>query len=86
MVSKYRPRAPIIAISPNESVLRKLCLQWGVIPIQGESVTSTDEMFETALENARKTNMLDSGDLVVLSAGVPVGKAGSTNLIKIQNV
>jgi pyruvate kinase len=86
MVSKYRPKAPIIAVSANEYVLRRLCLQWGVIPVKGEHVDSTDRMFEVSIENAKTTNLLRSGDIVVISAGVPVGKSGSTNLIKIQSV
>jgi pyruvate kinase len=86
MVSKYRPKAPIIAVSANEYVLRRLCLQWGVIPVKGEHVDSTDRMFEVSIEKAMTTNLLRSGDIVVISAGVPVGKSGSTNLNKIQSV
>jgi pyruvate kinase len=86
MVSKYRPKAPIIAVTPDERVLRRLSLVWGVTPILGERVESTDDMFRLALEKAQSTGLLDDGDLVVVTAGVPAGKSGSTNLIKIAQL
>jgi pyruvate kinase len=86
MVAKYRPQAPIIAVTTSERVQRRLSLCWGVIPVKGYSVTSTDEMFESAIQSALKSGIVASGDLVVVSAGVPVGQSGSTNLIKIQHV
>ncbi|OXM87331.1 pyruvate kinase [Paenibacillus rigui] len=86
MVAKYRPKAPIIAVTPDERVQRRLSIFWGVIPVKGQSVTSTDAMFESAIQCATQTGMVASGDLVVVSAGVPVGQSGSTNLIKIQHV
>ncbi|WP_424768495.1 pyruvate kinase [Paenibacillus sp. sgz302251] len=86
MVSKYRPQAPIIAITQHDHVLPKICLLSGVIPVKGDSVSSTDEMFESATRNAVQTGIVQSGDTVVLSAGVPIGQAGATNLIKIAQV
>ncbi|SDG33059.1 pyruvate kinase [Fontibacillus panacisegetis] len=86
MVSKYRPKAPIIAITRHPHVMMKLCLMWGVIPVMGSEVRSTDEMFASAIENSCKTGLLKDGDFVVISAGVPIGKSGSTNLIKIQQI
>lgn len=84
MVSKYRPKSPIIAVTHQRQTFQKLCLLWGVIPILGENVTKTDEMFDSAIRNCRKTGLLAKGDHVVITAGV--GRSGTTNLIKIQQM
>ena len=86
MVSKYRPKAPIIAITPDAKVIPKLCLLWGVIPVQGEHSRTTDELLESAIVDGSKTGLLNAGDYVVISSGVPSGRSGATNLIKIQQV
>lgn len=86
MVSKYRPKAPIIAITPNEKTLRKLTLVRGVTPIKGEYVSTTDEMFSSAIRNSLRTNLVQQGDYVIISAGIPSGRAGATNLINIHLV
>lgn len=86
MVSKYRPKAPIIAITQHDNVLPKICLLSGVIPVKGDIVTTTDEMFESATRNAKLTGLIKEGDTIVLSAGVPIGQAGATNLIKVAQV
>jgi pyruvate kinase len=86
MVSKYRPQVPIIAITPNEKVLYSLSLLKGVIPIKGTPLESTDEMFQVSIKHALDNKLIQAGDLIVLTAGVPIGKSGSTNLIKIQTV
>ncbi|HHU69272.1 MAG TPA: pyruvate kinase [Thermoanaerobacterales bacterium] len=84
MVSKYRPMSGIIAVTPHESVLRKLTLVWGVIPIQVPQSFTTDEMFEKAVQGALKAGLINSGDLVVITAGIPVGVTGTTNLLKVH--
>lgn len=86
MVSKYRPKAPIIAVTPNADVIRRLCLIWGVIPIQSEEAKTTDEMFERAVDCGVKEGLVKLGDVVIITAGVPVGRSGSTNLIKVHHV
>lgn len=86
MISKYRPKAPIIAVTTDEAVMRRLALGWGVIPVKGEEAATTDEMFEIAIKGAMQTGMLSLGDSVVITAGVPVGRAGTTNLIKIHHI
>jgi pyruvate kinase len=86
MVAKYRPNAPIIAITPNEKVLYNLCLLKGVIPVKGMPIKSTDEMFSSSIKHVLDKKMIQKGDLIVLTAGVPIGKSGSTNLIKIEIV
>ena len=86
MVSKYRPKAPIIAVTADEKVMRRLSLTWGAIPVKGDLATTTDEMFNTAAQGGLDSGIVNKGDLVVITAGVPVGTAGSTNLIKIIQV
>lgn len=83
-MSKYRPQADIIAVTPNESVMRQLALVWGVTPIKGKKVHSTDEMLVSAIEESVKHGFVNHGDLVVITAGVPVGQSGTTNLIKVH--
>ncbi|MBP1154604.1 MULTISPECIES: pyruvate kinase [unclassified Paenibacillus] len=86
MVSKYRPKAPIIAVTPDERVLRRLSLVWGVVPVKGESCSSTDQLFEHAVDSSVKTGLVSLGDLVIITAGVPVGRSGTTNLIKVHQI
>jgi pyruvate kinase len=86
MVSKHRPKAPIIAITPDDNVLSRLCLVWGVYPVKGSTSESTDELFRSAIHNGVRTGMIQEGDYAVITAGVPMGKTGATNLIKIQQV
>jgi pyruvate kinase len=86
MVSKYRPKAPIIAVTPNEQIMRRLCLIWGAIPVKGEPCNSTDELFDAVVDTAIKNHHVSLGDLVVITAGVPVGRSGSTNLIKVHHI
>ncbi|WP_044640881.1 pyruvate kinase [Risungbinella massiliensis] len=83
MISKYRPQSPIIAVTTNEEVQRKLSLVWGVYPVVGESCDNTDDMLQTAIHAAYESNFVKQGDLIVITAGVPVGKTGSTNLMKV---
>ncbi len=86
MVSKYRPKAPIIAVTPVEQVIRRLALVWGVLPVKGEEARTTDEMFDMAVDRAMKTGCVNLGDVVVITAGVPIGRSGTTNLIKVHHV
>lgn len=86
MVSKYRPKAPIIAVTPNQAVLRKLALVWGVQPLQVARTEDTDAMISAAVEASLAAGMINPGDLVVITAGVPVGVQGTTNLIKVHTV
>jgi len=86
IVSKYRPKAPIIAVTPDARVKRSLALTWGVFPIDGFEADTTDDMFENAIKNAQNAGLVVAGDTVVITAGVPVGQAGTTNLMKIHHV
>ncbi|MFF2888840.1 pyruvate kinase [Paenibacillus sp. NPDC057967] len=86
MVSKYRPKAPIIAVTTDAKVMKRLALGWGVIPVKGADADTTDEMFDNAVKGALGTGLLALGDTVVITAGVPVGFAGTTNLMKIHHI
>ncbi len=86
MVSKYRPGMPIIAVTPNPAVQRKLLLTWGVAPILGRETDDTDEMIYEAITSALEKKLIKNGDLVVITAGVPVGMPGTTNLLKVHVV
>ena len=84
MVSKYRPNCPIIGCSVHESVCRQLNLSWGVTPILVKYQETSDELFEHAVDQAEKCGLVKQGELVVLTAGVPLGVSGTTNLIKVH--
>ncbi|QMV40748.1 pyruvate kinase [Cohnella cholangitidis] len=86
MISKYKPKSQIIAVTPVDQVLRRLQLVWGVLPVKGVSAKTTDEMFEIAVKGAMETGTVRLGDTIIITAGVPVGRSGTTNLIKIHNV
>lgn len=86
MISKYRPKAPIIAITSDEVVQRQLSLIWGVTAILTKPVASTDEMLQLAVEEAKKAAIVADGDTIIITAGVPIEKVGTTNLMKIQIV
>lgn len=86
MVSKYRPKAPIIAATPNEKASRELSLSFGVYPIIVKPTESTDEMIQHSVDKALEEKLIGSGDLVVITAGIPVGVPGTTNLIKVHVV
>ncbi|MEG2087509.1 MAG: pyruvate kinase [Angelakisella sp.] len=87
MISKYRPAVPIIACTSNECTYRQLSLSWGVTPIMMDEVDNTDDLLEQAIQAAlENSHLLHDGDLVVLTAGIPVGMSGTTNLLKVQTV
>lgn len=84
MVSKFRPQAPIIAATSNEAVMRRLALTWGVCPIKSALAGNTDEVIEKSIEASIESGYVKNGELVVITAGVPVGVSGTTNLIKVH--
>ncbi len=86
MVSKYRPQAAIIAVTANEKTARLVQLLWGVYPVIGTSHQNSDEMVKYAILDSLKAGAIDVGDLVVITAGVPAGTSGTTNLIRVHVV
>ncbi|PRR84298.1 pyruvate kinase [Clostridium vincentii] len=85
-LSQCRPDCPIIAITPSENVAKKLCFSWGVYPLVAKRMESTDEMMEKSVKIAKENGFVQNGDVVVIAAGVPVDKIGSTNLMKFSIV
>ena len=86
MISKFRPACPIVAVSPHEAIVRRLQLNWGVQAVTGKEANDTDAVVDNAIFAALDNDLIKAGDLVVLTAGVPVAKAGSTNMIRVQVV
>lgn len=85
MIAKYRPGVPIIAMTSSDEVCRNLALVWGVVPIVApHHVTSTDGVLEQVVQQSLDNGYVKHGDLVVITAGVPVGEAGTTNLMKLH--
>ena len=84
MISKYRPIALIVAATPFATTARKLSLQWGVQPVLVPQSSGTDQMLSVAVNTSLNQNYIHAGDVVVITAGVPIGKVGSTNMIKVQ--
>jgi pyruvate kinase len=82
LVAKHRPRSPILALSTVPATARRLALVWGVVPVVAEFVASTDAMLATAPGIAVSVGLLRPGEKAVITAGIPMGVAGSTNLIK----
>lgn len=85
-VSQFRPKAPIIATTISERVRRKLSLVWGVETILVDMASSADEIFEMGIEKSKDAGLIKKGDLVVITAGVPIGVTGATNLMKVEIV
>ena len=86
MISRFRPRCPIAALTVSEKSRRQLAITWGVYPYLSGNVDSTDRLFSLCAQSALKEGFVKAGDTVVITAGVPIGKSGSTNLIKAQKV
>lgn len=86
MISKYRPLSPIIGCTTNETVLRQMNLSWGVIPLMCNEKQNTDELFNHAVEVSIEAGLVEKDDLVVITAGIPLGIAGTTNMIKVHSV
>ncbi len=83
-VSKFRPKTNIIACTIDEKVARRLSVSWGVYPVIVEKAHETDELIERAIVGALKENYVQEGDLTVLTAGIPLGVSGTSNLIKVH--
>jgi len=85
-VSRFRPKTLILAPTPEDSTYYALSVVWGVTPLRIKSANSTDEMIKLAIEKAIEEGYVKHGDTVVITAGVPVGVPGTTNLIKVHEV
>jgi len=86
VISRERPDCPIVAVTPHEHVVNQLTLAWGVYPILFESPDNTDEMVEKAIQAAVGKQIIKHGDLIVITAGVPLREPGTTNILKVHVV
>lgn len=86
VVSKFRPKAPILAFTTTEKVARQLSLVWGVVPIVTEAVDTEKDVFLDAIRRSQERGFLSEGDLIVITAGAPVGVGGMTNMLRIHIV
>jgi len=85
-VASHRPITPIVAPTPRESTYRQLALVWGVVPLWVDAFADTEEMIVTVVNAARERGLVDDGNLVIITAGVPLGGAGLTNTLKAHRV
>lgn len=86
MISRYRPYCIIIGCAMTEKVWRQLNMSWGVVPILLEEKQDTFELFDHAIDISRQQNLVEKDDVVVITSGVPLGKSGTTNMIKVHVV
>ncbi len=87
MISRFRPECPIISCTTSEVTWRQTALSWGVIPLMAEvTMTNTDDLIHHAVQKAVEAGLLKNGDLTVITAGVPLGVSGTTNLMKVHIV
>lgn len=85
-ISRFRPNCPIIAPTISEKARRQLNLSWGVVPVASQVAANSDELFDSAVDSAERMNLVENGDLVVITGGVPMGVAGTTNIMKVHLV
>ena len=86
MVAKYRPQAPVVAVTTQAGIARRMSLYWGVHPVLGDVINSTDELMDNAVKRSLEEGFIRNGDLVVITAGIPVGVPGTTNLLRVHVV
>ena len=86
MVARYRPHSDIYGCTPSERVCRQLNLVWGITPVLVEEKPDIFDLIERALDATKEANLMKDGDVAVITAGVPIGVSGSTNMIKVQVV
>lgn len=83
-IAKFKPKVPIIVVTESQRVMRKLSLDWDVYPVLSPAIKSTDNMFDVCSKTAKDAGYVKTGETVIITAGIPIGKAGSTNLLKVQ--
>ncbi len=85
-ISRFRPETPIIGCSPDLRTCRQMNMSWGVTPLYMEEKQNTDELFSAALEVTKEHGLVENGNVVVITAGLPLGVPGTTNMLKVQLV
>ena len=84
MISRYRPKCPILSCTPSEKTYRQLNLSWGVKPLMIEEETDTEQLLQKALDKAVESGCLQKGETAVITAGIPLGISGTTNLLRVM--
>jgi pyruvate kinase len=85
-VSRYRPASIIIAATPRPEIVSRLALVWGVWPFRVGDIQNSDEMMKACIDVAQESEIVKEGDMVVVTGGVPVGRSGSTNFLKVHQI
>lgn len=86
MISRYRPACDIIGCATSEQVCRQLNMSWGITPVLLDEKQDVFELYEYAIRESKKQKLVDTGDVLVFTSGVPIGKSGTTNMIKVEVV
>lgn len=86
LVSKYKPKCPIVAITPHEEVLRGLSLNFGVYPVLCQEFANTDDILNESKKIVTKMNLANKGDDIIVAAGMPTNYTGGTNMLKIEKI
>jgi pyruvate kinase len=85
-ISRFRPRQPIVALTPNKEALHRLALVWGCLPLRIRAARGTDDLIELAARAALDSGAVAPGDLVVMTVGHPVTGAGTTNMLRVKRL
>ena len=86
MISKHRPQAMIVGCTTSEIVCRQMSMSWGVVPLMCDEKKNTDELFSHAVDVAKQHDLVHKGDTVVITAGIPLGISGTTNMLKVEKL
>ncbi len=86
MVARYRPQSPILAVSPSRATRNRLCLSWGVIPMPLDHARDSDEMVSESVDAALRAGLVKKGDRVIITAGIPLERTGTTNLLRVYDI
>ena len=85
-MSKFRPKEPIVAATPEKKTFHQLALSWGVYPVLARYQNTSDDLFQHAIDCAKQIDVVEDGDLVVIGAGIPLNTSGSTNTLRVATV
>ncbi|MFH2098097.1 MAG: pyruvate kinase, partial [Pseudomonadota bacterium] len=85
-ISRFRPHTPILALSPSLRTIRQLTLYWGCVPIMVPPPEDADDLIETSAQMALASGIVSRGDLIIITAGHPVGGAGTTNMLRVKTL
>lgn len=86
MISKHRPSAMIIGCTTDETVCRQMSMSWGVVPLMCDEKDNSDALFSHAVEIAKNNKLVKKDDIVVITAGIPLGISGTTNMLKVEKI